>query len=253
MAALDVAAEEATARVAPLVVLHAISREDEEAAARRLLAVAVGRTQAEHPGLAVSGEVVVADVVDALVTRSSGASVLVMGGDGWSADLVTRVAARSSVPLVVHRPLESAPAVVLPRPVALGVAGYGDSDAPVGFAFEEAAMRGAPLLALHVWAAPADTADDRRRDDRAAAIRAHDAAEQILVAALEPWTDKYPEVRIHLAARHGLDVPLALAGASRTSQLVVIGRDRRTGPVFDVLVRRAGCPVAVMAATSVAC
>ena len=68
----------------------------------------------------------------------------------------------------------------------------------------------------------------------------------MLVAALERWAEKYPDVRVRLAARHGLDVPVALTAASGVSQLAVVGRGQRTGPVFDVLTRRAHCPVAVI-------
>lgn len=256
MAAVDLAAEEAMARVAPLVVLHATGsvRSGDEAAVRaghRLVAVAVARTRAEHPGLAVGGEVVVDDPVTALVARASGASLLVVGGrqrrtPPGASDLATRIGARVELPFIVYRPLAHPPSVVLPRPVLLAVSGGGSEDAPVEFAFAEAALRGAPLLAVHVWAAPADTAADRRRDDRAAAIAAHEEAEHVLVAALERWAEKYPDVRVHLAARHGLDVPVALTAASSTSQLAVIGRGRRSGPVFDVLIRCAHCPVAVV-------
>jgi hypothetical protein len=252
-AAVDLAAEEALARVAPLVVVHAVDDVGGAAmrAAHRLVEVAVAQTRAEHPGLAVSGEVVVDDPVTALVARASGASLLVVGGRERRAavgagGLATRIGALIEIPFIVYRPLEHPPSVVLPRPVLLGVSGTAGSDAPVEFAFAEAALRGAPLFAVHVWAAPADTAGDRGRDDWAAAIAAHAEAEHVLVAALERWAEKYPEVRVHLAARHSLDVPVALTAASSSSQLAVIGRGKRTGPVFDVLVRRAHCPVAVV-------
>jgi hypothetical protein len=257
LAAVDLAAEEAMARVAPLVVLHAVEDGDDAAmrAAHRLVAVAVAQTRAEHPGLAVSGEVVVDDPVAALVARASGASLLVVGGlerraAPFAGGVATRISAQTEIPFIVYRPLEHPPSVILPRPVLLGVSGAAGCEAPVEFAFAEAALRGAPLLAVHVWAAPADTSADRGRDDRAAAIAAHGEAEQVLIAALERWAEKYPEVRVHLAARHGLDVPVALTAASSSSQLAVIGRRERTGPVFDVLMRRAHCPVAVVPHTT---
>jgi hypothetical protein len=93
-----------------------------------------------------------------------------------------------------------------------------------------------------VWTAPADAAPERELDDRAA----HEGAQHILLSALERWTEKYPEVEVRIAARHSLDVPVALTAASSISQLAVIGRGHRTGPVFDVLTRRAHCPVAVV-------
>lgn len=251
LAAVDLAAEEAMARVAPLVVLHALEDSGVAAAqaAHRLVAVAVARTRAEHPGLVVAGEVVDGDPVTALVARSRGGSLLVLGERDrrlalGATDIPTRAAALLPVPLIVHRPLEHSPSVVLPRPVLLGVSGAIGSDSTVEFAFAEAALRGAPLFAVHVWAAPADTSADRARDDRTTAVEAHEEAEHTLVAALERWSEKYPEVQVRLAARHSLDVPVVLTAASSTSQLAVIGH--RTGPVFDVLTRRAHCPVALV-------
>src|SRR6266540_929175 len=158
LAALDLAADEAMARVTPLVVVHPVERTGE--AALRVLAVAVARTRAEHPGLAVGGEVVVGDPAEVLAERASGASLLVLSGR----ELAVRMAGRLAVPFIVYRPIEHPPSVVLPRPVLLGVSG---PESPVEFAFAEASLRGAPLLAVHVWAAPADTAADHARDDRA--------------------------------------------------------------------------------------
>jgi hypothetical protein len=244
LAAVDLAADEAMARVAPLVVVHAVERPGDAAmeAARRLVSVAVARTTAEHPGLAAGGAVVPGDPAKVLIARASEASLLVVS----RRDVAARLAGRLPVPLIVHRPLAHPPSVVLPRPVLLGVSGAPGSDRPVEFAFAEASLRGAPLLAVCVWAAPAETAAGRGGGDRAAAIHAHEEAEGVLVAMLDRWADKYPGVRVRLAARHGLDVPVALTAASSASQLAVIGLRDWTGRVFDVLMRRAGCPVAVV-------
>lgn len=238
LAAVDLAADEAMARVAPLVVVYAVGEAGGGAAEADRLQVAMARTRAEHPGLAVSGELAGTDPVTALTARATGASLLVLGAHGRQAvpsavDVPWRVAAQVAVPLIVHRPLDCPSSTPLPRPVLLGVSGTADSDGPVEFAFAEAALRGAPLLAVHVWAEDCGS---------------HDEAERVLIAALERWAEKYPEVRIRLAARHGLDVPVALTAASRSCQLAVIGRGRRTGPVFDVLLRRAHCPVAIVPA-----
>lgn len=248
-AAVDLAAEEAMARVAPLVVVHAMEGSDDAAvtAAHRLVATAVARTRAEHPGLAVAGEVVDGDAVTALVERARDASLLVLGERGrrpapGAPDVPARTSELLPVPLMVHRPLEHPPSVVLPRPVLLGVSGAAGSDGTIEFAFAEAALRGAPLLAVHVWATPTD----RGHDERAGASSDREEAERVLVAALERWAEKYPEVRVRLAARRGLDVPVVLTAASSICQLAVVGRGRRTGPVFEVLTRRAHCPVAVV-------
>jgi nucleotide-binding universal stress UspA family protein len=86
--------------------------------------------------------------------------------------------------------------------------------------------------------------------DREALARAHEDAEDVLTEALDRWAEKYPDVVVHRAVRHGLDVPVALGAASRTAQLTVVGSSHSArssmGSVAQALVRRAGCPVAVV-------
>lgn len=262
-AAVELAAEEAMGRVVPLVVVHARDgRPTEESGrldgARRLLTEAVSTAWAEHPSLSVAAELVSGDPADALVARSRGASLLVVGhrahgesGGSPAGSTAHQVVARAEVPVLVHRPLATAvPAPPQPRPVLVGVAGEPGDDAVVEFAFAEASLRGAPLWALHIWPRPASAED--------AAIgygfaEARDTADRMLVDALQAWSQKYPDVAVHRVLRHGLDIPVALTAASRSAQLVVVG-SRRDGPhpspltVPQYLLRRAGCSVAVVPA-----
>jgi nucleotide-binding universal stress UspA family protein len=240
LAAVDLAAEEAAARVVPLVVVHgyggpAMSR----AASARLLELAAARVGAEHPGLAVDLDPVPGDPADALVMWSREACLLVVGHRGrWEPPagcVASRVAARARVPVIVHRELDTARAVPQPRPVLVGVTGASDVESVVELGFAEAALRGAPLLAAHVRS-------------RAGAAT---AGEQAVMETVAGWSEKYPEVRVSWLVRYGLDVPIVLTAASRSAQLVVVGATRRLqglrpGSVSEVLIQRAGCPVAVV-------
>jgi nucleotide-binding universal stress UspA family protein len=242
LAAVDLAAEEAAARVVPLVVVHgyggpAMSR----AASARLLELAAARVGAEHPGLAVDLEPVPGDAADALVVWSREACLLVVGHRGrWEPPagcVASRVAARASVPVIVHRPLDTAHDVPQPRPVLVGVNGNSDVEPLVELGFIEAALRGAPLLAARVR-------------PRAGAAT---AGERAVAEAVTGWSEKYPEVRVSWLVRYGLDVPVVLTAASRSAQLVVVGAARRLqglrpGSVSEVLMQRAGCPLAVVPA-----
>jgi nucleotide-binding universal stress UspA family protein len=262
--AVELAADEAMARVAPLIVVHAIGIggsvgvvADGLAGARRTLAVAVGRARAEHPGLAVCGELVPGRPEDVLVDGSLHASLLVVGhrrrrafGERPVGSVASAVVARADVPVIVHRPLEPIAAAPWPRPVLVGVGDTG-TDPVVGFAFAEAAMRGTGLLAVRVWARPEDASPAGGADPTAG----REEAGHVLTAALERWAEKYPEVRVRLAARHALDVPVALTAATRSAQLAVVGARWHLGTtrpvpgeVAQVLLRRAGCPVAVVPA-----
>jgi len=262
LAALDLAADEAMGRVAPLVVLHAVGPDEGVDEASRLAAVAVGRARSEHPGLSVDHELVTGDAAAVLVERSCGACLLVMGhrrsrgfGEQPVESAAARIVGEVDVPLIVHRPLDHTTVVPLPRPVLVGVAGDAGTDPLVEFAFAEASLRGAPLLAMHVWSVPADSgpAGVHPGADQLESARAE--AERILTDAVDRWSEKYPEVAVELAVRHSLDVPVALSAASRSAQLAVVGARHQPsetrpalGSVALAMVRRASCPVAVIPA-----
>jgi hypothetical protein len=84
LAAVDLSAEEALARVTPLLVLHAHGGapgqpESRSLGARRVLEVAAARARSEHPGLSVATDLVSAHPVDALLRYSGSASLVVVG------------------------------------------------------------------------------------------------------------------------------------------------------------------------------
>ncbi|WP_406046272.1 universal stress protein [Micromonospora sp. NBC_00898] len=92
IAAVDLAADEAAARVTPLVIVHvdagsprrpteagAPERVDPVAAQRRLLDVTVGGVRAQHPALAVTAELLAGDPAEVLARRSLEACLLVLG------------------------------------------------------------------------------------------------------------------------------------------------------------------------------
>jgi nucleotide-binding universal stress UspA family protein len=104
----------------------------------------------------------------------------------------------------------------------------------------EAAIRGTDLVALRVGQ-PGEEPD-------------HTVADRSLSEALARWSDKYPEVVVRRAVHCGLDVALPLVAASRTAQLVVVGDSNHGHPAWPsrasvgrFLIRRAHCPVAVVA------
>jgi len=256
MAAVDLAAAAAVVRVTPLLVVHAYSeqsgpRDDRMLALRRLLEVAAARARAEHPALSVATDLVCGDPVDVLARESRRGSLLVVGHASAvrsGASVASGVAARADVPVIVFRQLDTrAPAA--PRPVLVGIRAIAGSDAVVAFTFAEAALRGAPLLALHAWSEPADSYPFGMGPDGHRGGQAHDDADRLLAEALAVWADKYPEVPVRRAVRHCLDVGVALTAASRSAQLVVIGGPDHAGStVLPVLLHRAGCPVGVVPA-----
>jgi nucleotide-binding universal stress UspA family protein len=72
-------------------------------------------------------------------------------------------------------------------------------------------------------------------------------------AAVAAWADKYPQVPLVRAVRAGVDPAIILTAGSRVADLVVVGASLRgrlarstSGTLPQTLVRRAGCPVAVV-------
>jgi len=226
LAALELAADEATARVTPLVVVCAEERD-----------IAVARALAEHPALAVTGHLVVGDPVEAILAASRGADLVVLGPrrpDRSAPSVERRLLHQVRVPVIVYRPFDAPAEEELPRPVLLGLVGP-PSDDVVAFAFAEASLRGAALHALTF-----DGARDGGGDGDG--VGSGDAADP-----LAAWAEKYPDVALSQAVRRGVDAAVALTAASRSAQLVVVG----AGGVVNALAHRAGCPVAVVPAPAV--
>jgi nucleotide-binding universal stress UspA family protein len=172
------AAREAAHHDRPLCLLHAFnwaaappraSEAGPYAEAERLLERAAAAARQVTPEVPIDGEIVEGGAVSALIRRSESA-YLVAIGDGGLARRADRVpadaptvllAAQAGCPVLIVRP-EPPPQ----GPVLVGVDGTTSSRTALGFAFECAARRSAPLLAVRV----ADPADDAARAELAEAV-----------------------------------------------------------------------------------
>jgi nucleotide-binding universal stress UspA family protein len=242
LSAVDLAAEEAAARLTPLLIVRGHpGGTDRLPADHDLLELAVSRALADHPWLAVSGKLALGDPARVLTAQSTRACVLVVGhqpASGRPALSAGSVAAQvmlgSSCPVIAHRPMDPERQSEQANPVLLGVTRHGRAEPVVEFAFEEASLRGAALLAMHVW--PEE-----------------DEAARLLDEALASWSGKFPEVPVIRRVWPGYDVARALCGASRDAQLMVVGLGPQTGRtrlmrglLVQDLIDFAGCPVAVV-------
>ncbi|MGH3262747.1 MAG: universal stress protein, partial [Trebonia sp.] len=169
----------------------------------------------------------------AVTQGGSGALMLVVGarGRGGFAVLllgsVSRYAAmHADCPVVVVREETSA----VHREVVVGVRDPRDADATLGYAFDEAARRGATLVTVHSWNWPHSALSGHPGGDAAGpSAGAEDAAEvgRRLAEVLAAWRDKYPEVPVWQDVVH--DHPAhVLATYSARADLVVIGRHDET-------------------------
>ncbi|HEX4816229.1 MAG TPA: universal stress protein [Nonomuraea sp.] len=261
-AALEWAAEDATRRNVPLRIVHvrepwaaehplraSTDRETLTERDRRLLADAAERARALAPEARITTALVIGAVVERLRTEAETADTLVVGsrGLGGFAGLVLGSVGRglaghtrSSLVVIGTGPRERHDEVVV------GYDGSPDADLAMEYAVRQAAARGARLRALYGSRQPLVGAHPVGYGP----VPVDDTAE--IVRRLALWREKHPEAGIVESIVHANPVP-ALAGASRTADLVVVGTRGRGGFTAAVLgsvstgvLHRSRCPVALI-------
>ncbi|MGE5287582.1 MAG: universal stress protein [Micromonosporaceae bacterium] len=186
-------------------------------------------------------------VAGALCGKSADAAMVVLGsrGRGGLAGLLlgsvsSQVAAHACGRVVVVRGHWRPAAGYQPGPIVVGSDGSAGSQAAVAFAFEEAALREARLLAV---CALSDTAGSL-----GGARRLEEDFEQVIAR----WEKEYPEVTVDRHVSDGPARPALLAAAHRAQMLVVGSRGRggvrgmMLGSVSQALLHHAPCPVSVV-------
>ncbi|GAB3490086.1 universal stress protein [Amycolatopsis cihanbeyliensis] len=269
------AAREAARRGAPLRLLHAcylpptkpyvpvpLPRSYRDALTEQgheYLAAADRVALRAAPDVRIRKDLRIGQAAEQLVRESASADLVVLGSrglGGFSGLLVgstaVELAAHGHCPVVVvrGRTLDTAPPEQ--GPVVVGVDGSPGSDAAVEFAFEAAASRGVPLVAVHTWndialgetwaLAPLGldyqqiTEDERR----------------LLAERLAGWRAKYPDVELE---QHTIkDRPVrGLLNEADGAQLIVVGsrglggfRGMLLGSTSQALLHHSTCPVAVV-------
>jgi nucleotide-binding universal stress UspA family protein len=199
-----------------------------------------------HPDLGITTRLARTDPGSALVEASEHAALVTVGSRGvggfegllfGSVGLHTAAHARCPV-LVVPR---AAPYPGdAPAQVVVGVEGRRGESTVLGWAFEEAASRGAGILALH--AVGGDLGSPRRRV----------IEDMELSEALAGLRERHPGVQVEQLVSDRT-ASQALVEASRTTALVAVGAARRTGligmglgRVNHAVLHHARCPVVVV-------
>ena len=241
-------------QVDPLTVANALRGMSAQA-----LAAALTRTEEVAPGLRVDTGLLSGPPAMELVTAAGGASMLVVGArgiGGFTAMIlgsVSRyVAVHAACPVIVVRQETSA----VHREIAVGIRETEDSTAALAFAFEEAALRDADLVAVHALPAfpPALHVPGVGGGILRAAPRGEDLAEAAsqLAGMLAGWGDKYPAVRVRHDVVRGHPARV-LASYSARADLVVLGRhggpapgSAGVGSVQHAVLNHAHGPVAIV-------
>lgn len=215
------------------------------------LADAVAAAHEVSPDLALTTQRFGTAPVPMFLDLSKKARMIVLGASGrggfegmLTGSTAVAVVAHSECPVVVVRgkPEPSGPVVV-------GIDGSPTSISALGSAFDEAAWRQAPLVAVHAWsdleygsALPGMDTDEPTDQEQA----------RVLSESLAGWQEKYPDVRIERVVvrdrpRHQL---LEWSGKA---QLVVVGSRGRggfrgllLGSTSQALMQYAECPVLIV-------
>jgi len=235
--------------------------------AEERLAQIAADVQAKYSGLEVTTKVVSGSGAMTLVAESASASLVVVGSRGQGGfgglllgSVAEQVSTHARCPAIVVR--QSGQAVNdLPGTgrVLVGIDGSAASADALGFAFDEAASRAVPLIAVHVWSVPQMTGLSVgtvwSRSPMIAQAQLQEAADRVLAEAMAGWPEKYPTVEVKRRTVHG-DEPahtLLDVSAEVEADLIVVGSrghgglvGRMLGSVGHTLVAHAQASVAVI-------
>ncbi len=172
----------------------------------------------------------------------------------------TQLAVYAPCPVIVVRgsaaekPARDEETAEAPRPVVVGVDASDHALAALGFGFEEASLRGAPLVAVHAWTSPTSTGPGDMLPPVYDPVEVQEDETRLLSELLAGWTEKFPDVRVTrrvIRARPDR----AMVEASKWADLVVVGargvggfRGLLFGSVSQAVLHHAQCPVAVVRA-----
>lgn len=273
--AVDWAVDEAALRGLPLRLVHAslweryegvmpsftIRRPSGRTLADHIVTSAAERATLRNPAVEVSTAVLPEDTVAGLSREGHAGWGLVVGCRGRGG--ITRsllgsvsleAAGIADCPVVVVRG-DSAGQKSGNHRIVLGVGNRDTTSAATEFAFEEAALRGARLHAVHAWRLPVtDTVDYPTSAGDITDFQLQQA-ERALDEALRVPGAGHPDVAVDRHAVEGT-ARRALLDAAATADLLVVGaRSRRRGIpglqlglVNHTVLHHAPCPVAVIPA-----
>ena len=214
---------------------------------------------AAHPGLEISGIVAEASPMALLRRESENTAMLVVATRDSGrllhvvlGSVALGAASECPAPVVVIRPGAAMPKP--DAPVVVGIDGSPTSELAVAFAFEAAAVRAAPLLAVHSWNDnfAFDVAGTAEVGPRVNVADLEEDEREVLSERLAGWRDKYPDVVVQQTVVRGRPTENLLR-LSENAQLLVVGSRGRSGLVgallgstSHALITHSVCPVAVV-------
>jgi len=230
----------------------------------RMLQALADQLLAEHPALAIETVQREGPPTRVLLDQSLQGIATVVGTGGESRFLGTlfgsvanSVAAHGHGAVVIARPQPVTSTAAKPAAVVVGVDGSPQARAAIGFAYEEAAFRGAPLVAIHTWN---DKPLEHALGTYPLEVNAQvidDQEHRMLETELAGWEHKLPDVQVTLRVIRGRATPILLrystTTATHSTQLIVVGSrgcggfpGLLLGSTSQALAAHAKCSVAVI-------
>jgi nucleotide-binding universal stress UspA family protein len=229
---------------------------------RSVLDKVVHEIHSEYPDLEVGTVLTRSDPKRALVDASDGVALTVVGSAGNGrvqevllGSVALHVAAHGLSPVAV------VPGDLEPRqgPILVGVDVHAASEAAIGYAFDEASVRGVGLVAVMAF-------DSWSRQGLARKPIALDATESpdehaLISEQLAGWVEKYPDVpvREHVFRGRPAESLIGYAGhaaPAQQPQLIVVGSRGRggltglmLGSTSHAVIANAACAVVVVRST----
>ncbi|MFD0231052.1 universal stress protein [Streptomyces decoyicus] len=245
--------------LAPEPARHPPEEDDQNYWPHRMMEEARTAVRTRAPDLPVDEVLVPKDPLEALEEAAEQSDLLVLGsrdlgpvGRFALGELGLKLVVHTTSPTVLVRARKSAPTGGPNGEVMVGLSLHEPCEALLGFAFDSAARRGVTLRAVHGRHLPSYAYNRGGGVEPIAAVVAASDARQELAAALEPWREKHPDLRVDERVVMESPAP-ALLHSAADAGLLVVGRRhrlrlpaRRIGHVVQAVVHHAPCPVAVV-------
>ncbi|MEV7011392.1 universal stress protein [Streptosporangium sp. NPDC051022] len=216
-----------------------------------MLAEAAASAAEQEPEIRLSTELIEGAPPEVLREQAETAVELVVGHRGMGGfagallgSVPLRVAGHARGAVVVVRSSAAGPY----GEVVVGVDGSAVCEPALGFAFEQACLRGCPLHAVYAWRSSPGTVPESHLDLEGVRRERRGVA----AGQLASWRERFPGVGVAEDVVCASPVPALVAASARADLLVVGSRGLDTvgclilGSVSRGLLHHARCPVAVV-------
>ena len=238
---------------------ESFKEELEDTAKARLGSARVHAKQTVDEPIDITTEQFEAKVSQTLIDLSANAHMVVLGSRGHGeftglliGSTTSAVAAHGHCPLVVVRGRTMDGQPPTEGPIVVGVDGSESSRAALEVAFEQAAARGASLVAVNVWSDVSVQPSLGASPDDPLWSSIQTGEEVVLSERLAGYQERYPDVTVERVVARDRPVRV-LSEFAEKAQLIVVGSRGRggftgmlLGSTSNALLHTADCPVMIV-------